>query len=230
MRILRFLYTIFLDSIFPLSKAEKVIFALPPEKAYLDFPRAPRSPVQNTHSVFAYKDECVTKLIWNIKYKKVSHSIAIGGYALYQELKNSAVNAGKSHGDFPLIVIPMPITQRRRNERGFNQCELLTDEIGRLDTKHLFSIRTDMLERVHHTSRQTLKDREERLESAKGVFEMNEKMLEKLKDSGWKEGSLKNTMVVMVDDVITTGSTMQEAMETIRKAGFKNVFGLSLAH
>ena len=41
---------------------------------------------------------------------------------------------------------------------------------------------------------------------------------------------LKNIPLIIIDDVITTGSTMFEAMETLKKAGFDDVHGLSLAH
>jgi predicted amidophosphoribosyltransferase len=41
---------------------------------------------------------------------------------------------------------------------------------------------------------------------------------------------LKESFVIIIDDVITTGSTMKEAVLTLRSAGFANVYGLSVAH
>ena len=41
---------------------------------------------------------------------------------------------------------------------------------------------------------------------------------------------LNNSIFIIIDDVITTGSTMKEAIQTMRNAGFKNTWGLSVAH
>lgn len=84
-----------------------------------------------------------------------------------------------------------------------------------------------MLERVHHLSRQTLKNREDRLESARGIFAVNKETMQKSFNT---EFDIKKIIMIVIDDVITTGSTMKEAMETLRNTGFENVFGLSLAH
>jgi ComF family protein len=222
MSLLHTLYNTILDAVFPLSPFERELFSYSPELAYTKLPGAPTVPFGDAHSIFAYKDERVAKLIWNIKYKKSAQAVQIGGYALYRRIQ-----------DFPrptledtVILIPMPITSRRRRERGFNQCELLTDEIGRLDEHKRFIVRSDLLIRTQHMSRQTLKGRAERLEDAKGIFSVNEKVLTEIRD---KNNGILPTLVV-IDDVITTGSTIKEAMETLRKAGFENVRGISLAH
>ncbi|MBP6858349.1 MAG: ComF family protein [Candidatus Pacebacteria bacterium] len=143
-----------------------------------------------------------------------------------------------------IIVIPTPITAQRRRERGYNQCELLLDELERLakelidptlepnaEQKH-YIFERNLLIRTQHAERQTLKGREDRVESAQGIFGVNEKAIgrlriEILKDLG---AAIEKMPIIIVDDVITTGSTMHEAIETLRKAGFENVRALSLAH
>lgn len=180
-------------------------------------------------SIFAYKDERVAKLVWNIKYKREPRAVAIGGTALFRTLEEIA--GGKT-----TIIVPIPMTKRRRKERGYNQCELLVGEIAQLDAKRAeqtgnerkFTIKNDLLVRVHHADRQTLKSRPERLAGAKGVFAINETALDEIKAS--TPGALSASTAIVIDDVITTGSTMKEAMETLRAAGFEKVLGLSLAH
>ena len=133
------------------------------------------------------------------------------------------------------VLIPMPITPQRRKERGFNQCELLTDEIKRLDKENRIVIINNLLLRIHNIAHQTLKDRAARLESTKGIFSINKEIM-KLNNVNIKEYNnmtieqLKKTQIVIIDDVITTGSTMREAMDTLKSAGFENVIGISLAH
>jgi len=218
MSFIRNLYTLILDALFPLSPEERILFSYSPEKAYQELPRSPHSITPNTQSLFAYKDERVVKLIWNIKYKKSKPALEIGGYALYQNL----LNADSVYSN--IVIISIPITAKRRRERGFNQCELLIAEIERLDTHKQFSVRTDLLIRKQHSSRQTLKDRTHRLESTRGIFLVNEKILKEIMSQ------YSCSIFIIVDDVITTGSTMNEAIETLRRAGCENVRGLSLAH
>ncbi|MFA6554642.1 MAG: phosphoribosyltransferase family protein [Candidatus Paceibacterota bacterium] len=238
------LYRIIIDALFPISSADKELFSYTPEQAFKKLPPAPLSPISYTHSIFAYKDELVTRLVWNIKYKKSEKAVKIGGYALYQniaryhfrsdELQRNEVDIRK------ITLIPIPITSKRRKERGYNQCELLLDEVKLLDIENKLIIRKDLLERIQHLSRQTLKNREERLESAKNIFAVNEKTVQMIRDSQisvmddlvHKENqiSLRNIPLIVIDDVITTGSTMKEAMKTLREFGFKNVKGISLAH
>jgi len=266
MVILKNVYNSILDALFPRSSAEIESLSYSPEDAWEKLPKAPATPVANTYAIFAYKDERVSKLIWNIKYKKSAQAVKIGGYALYMQfvgffetggdtpspratistesnsLKKNLLSGYRSanallEGVSPpvsknptlhnTLVLPIPITNKRRNERGYNQCELLVDEMKRLDTKNQFMVCKDLLERVHHLSRQTLKNRADRLESAKDIFAINESELKKLLA---KNIGIENTTVVVIDDVITTGSTIKEAMGVIKSAGFKNVFGLSLAH
>lgn len=232
------IYKTFLDALFPISEAEREIFVLQPEDALGKLPRAPgyeglaipKDEAEKMSSIFAYKDERVAKLIWNVKYKRSVHAVRIGGYVLLKWLQRSGV---ESRIWVDTLVIPMPITNRRRKERGYNQCELLVDEIGRLDKENRFKVEKKLLIRTHHASRQTLKSREDRLESAKGIFGVDEKRIEQLRIELFRNSvatKIEKIPVVIIDDVITTGSTMFEAIETLKKAGFEDVRGLSLAH
>jgi predicted amidophosphoribosyltransferase len=68
------------------------------------------------------------------------------------------------------------------------------------------------------------------LEDAKNIFGINQESLDRLKTKLDKLNSSFDIAVIIIDDVITTGSTVKEAIMTIEKVGFKNVRGLSLAH
>ncbi len=253
-----------LDALFPISSAETELFSYSPEEVLQKLPVAPDysglvitpNDSKFMDSIFAYKDERVAKMIWNIKYKKSHAAISIGGFALHQKLRASTISrfvrdtpyasaeasAGSPSPTFgpkrpseslvvpALLIIPMPITNRRRKERGYNQCELLLDEIQNIaerDGRHDMVFEKDLLIRTLHADRQTLKGRADRQESAKGIFGVNEEVARKFLDQ--HEKNQKN-YVVIIDDVITTGSTMKEAIDTLKNAGFEDVRGLSLAH
>jgi len=218
---------IILEALFPVKEAEKIVDELSSSEALKRLARASPPPLSNAYSVFAYKDQRVTALVWNLKYKRSQKAARLAAYALNEKLKE-VVARERSSLKYPVLMIPMAMTARRLRERGFNQCALIADELKKLDDADKtvqIEIASDLLERIVHASRQTLKDREERLESAKGVFSVNRKVLLK-----FSAAELENRLAVVIDDVITTGSTMKEAMATMEKAGFKKVRGLSVAH
>lgn len=225
MSFIRTFFNIILDSLFPLSGTEKEVLSYSPEQACLKLSPAPpftglAVALRQTFSIFAYKDEHVSKLIWHIKYKKSAKAVAIGGYALYRGIESKPELLNK-----PIVIIPIPISPKRRRERGFNQIELLIDEIKCLDKTGLLTIENHLLERVVHADRQTLKSRTDRLQDSKGIFAVNEEILKKFHNS-----EFVNHIFIVIDDVITTGSTMKEALKTLKSAGLKNIYGLSLAH
>jgi predicted amidophosphoribosyltransferase len=225
MPLLQAFFNAIIDALFPVHPAEREILAMDAAAAFKCLPRADRAPMPEACSIFSYKDERVARLIWSVKYRRSHKGTAIAGYALYRALRSFEAAVPES---MRIVVVPMPVTRARRRERGFNQCELLLDEIKKLcaeNGSHL-DFASDLLLRAHNTSRQTLKNRAERIESIKDMFALNEEasLLPEL-----KRGPL-NHFIVVIDDVITTGSTMRDAVNTLRHAGFERTFGLSIAH
>jgi len=107
-------------------------------------------------------------------------------------------------------VQPMPLYWRRQNWRGFNQAEVIAKVLAKKFNLKL----VDCLERVKQTKPQADLKRKERLANVKDIFQV------KVKPAG---------AVLVVDDVWTTGATMEEAIKTLREAGVKQVWGLTLA-
>lgn len=104
----------------------------------------------------------------------------------------------------------------------------MVDEVIKLDTHKTILFSHNLLCRKIHKDRQTLKNRSERLEDAKRIFEINTIELEKLRATISQYS--RPIKIIIIDDVVTTGSTMREAVETVRSAGFEDVVGLSIAH
>lgn len=174
----------------------------------------------------AYKNPIIRTMVWKMKTKKDRHAFACAGYIMADKLKD--VRARKNP-----IIIPMPIRQKRRHDRGYNQCELLADEMRRHCPDEIkMEIRTDILFRarqhggvkgVKNDKKQAFKNRAERIAGMRGAFSVNKYAIGKIEDAESRD-------VIVIDDVLTTGSTMNEAISTLRKAGYKNVSGLTLAH
>jgi ComF family protein len=110
------------------------------------------------------------------------------------------------------FIIPMPINDRRRKERGFNQSEVLCKELletGKVDMT--------ILTRIKDTPHQTGLSRENRENNLRGCFKVADKK------------KIKGKVVLVVDDIYTTGSTFNECARTLKKAGASQVFTMSLA-
>ncbi len=247
MKIFRLFYSTLLEALFPISEAERELFSYSKEKAFEVLPKAGFSPKMidltglETHhqtlGIFAYKDRRVSRLVWNIKYKKSEPATKIAGYALRKVINALFCPNGNVDESTTIIIVPMPITKRRRRERGYNQCELITEEMSRYVNKNLSIIfENKLLLRIQHTSHQKNKDREARLELEKETFKVDENILKEImkkinnQQSSLPNNSQKTAQFIIIDDVITTGTTIRNAIEAMKKAGLTNVRGVALAH
>lgn len=107
------------------------------------------------------------------------------------------------------IICPIPLFPAKEKMRGFNQSEILAQELA------FSKNRKNLLKRVSYEKAQMTLNGEERTTNVKGVFEV----LEIIDGAG----------VVLIDDVATTLATLEEAARTLRNAGFVNVYALVLA-
>ncbi len=113
-----------------------------------------------------------------------------------------------------LLAMPVPLHPKRLRERGFNQSLLLARHVAReLGTKLDFL----SLRRLRYTSPQTGLGSEERRSNVRGAFGLEDPAV------------VKGKTVLLVDDVATTGNTLNECTRVVKRAGSKRVLGLVLA-
>jgi ComF family protein len=111
----------------------------------------------------------------------------------------------------PDALVPVPIHSRRRRERGYNQAELLTAALSNLTGLPV----RDALERVSDTPPQVSLGRVQRWTNVRGAFAP-------------RAGAAPGRRPVLIDDVQTTGATLEEAARTLRAAGAHVVYALTL--
>lgn len=111
-------------------------------------------------------------------------------------------------------IIPVPLHPKKEKERGFNQAQLLGRELAKRKQIELIE---DRLVKVNRTPPQTSLEAKEREKNLKGAFQVK---------NGEK---IKGKVVLLVDDVFTTGSTLQECSLALRKAGALEVRALTVA-
>ena len=126
--------------------------------------------------------------------------------------------AGFSFPDFDfaeyLLIIPVPLHIKKLRERRFNQSLLLARALGK---KHKITVNFSLLKRHKFTLTQTGFNRTEREKNIKGAFIITDK----------KKIAGKN--IILVDDVYTTGATVNECSKILKKGGAKNIAVLTLA-
>ncbi len=178
-----------------------------------------------------YGNHKISALIRTLKYvgnKEAVYIIAtaLGEYLLETVASYKIVNPGKS-----LYIVPMPLAKKRLQKRGFNQIEILLKEITKQYPDLAKHIKTRILIKHKETKPQTKLNRKERLQNIKGAFSINKKAfgeLDTLHISS-KSKILKNADIILIDDVITTGSTVIEASKTLLNAGADNIYIITIA-
>jgi ComF family protein len=112
------------------------------------------------------------------------------------------------------VVVPVPLHPRRLRWRGFNQSVLLGRELSRV-----FDLSLDpfLLQREVETPPQTQLSEDERRRNVRGAFTVN------------PQKSVQNRSVLLLDDVYTSGATVNECSRCLQRAGAKNIYVLTLA-
>lgn len=110
-------------------------------------------------------------------------------------------------------IVAVPLHSRRQRQRGYNQSELLADQLGRL-TNVPFS---PILLRTRHTTPQIELSIRERATNVQGAFALKQNV------------NIAGATILLIDDVYTTGATLRECARVLKNGGATQVYGLTLA-
>jgi competence protein ComFC len=114
------------------------------------------------------------------------------------------------------IITYVPMSKRKEASRGYNQSKLLATELSRLIDKPCY----ELLARISDKVEQNKSNSVARQKNIKGVFTVNKKFVSKLPGFG---------KVLLIDDVFTTGSTVNECSRVLKQAGIQKVCVATLA-
>lgn len=159
-------------------------------------------------SVFNYRD--VKKTIFHFKYKGYkTDGVILGKYMADCLNRCNCKEILKSD-----VIVPVPISRKKEKKRGFNQTEILADE---LSAEIGVTCCKDMLKRVKNTVPQSKLTGMERKYNVMNVFKVNDKY------------SIDGKNVLLVDDIFTTGSTIEECARTLMYSGADKVYYITLS-
>lgn len=182
--------------------------------------------------LFDYENKTIKDMIWFLKFYKKDEFSSFLGRAIGEKLDSIILNNYKDVSGDDFILIPVPIHKQRREERGYNQCELICEEIVQnlnnivpnCNKKEIrsFNIFYDpnILIRNKYTKKQSWSDAVDRQKNLKDVFRIPADKID----------NVSNKKIILIDDVITTGSTIREARRTLLESGASLVISITIAH
>ncbi len=148
------------------------------------------------------------KAIYKYKYNKKSYMYKLFGKLIVRALKDSDIIHNVD------LVVPIPLYRKKKLDRGFNQAELLTKYIA----KELnFKMSNNNLVRIRRTSTQNKLSKLARRKNVLNAFKIrNEEAFEKKR-------------ILLIDDILTTGATVDECSKLILRSGAQKVYVATVA-
>lgn len=153
----------------------------------------------------------------------ISHLIKV---MKYQHVKEIGLTCGRllyetTNFPSPTFITAVPLHPQRKQERGFNQAEVIGQELARLMNLPYFNL----LKRIKSVPHQaSIEDKVKRKTNVSNIFAVNNL-------ANWPTlDNHRPTSVLIVDDVTTTGATLNECAKVLKENGIQKVYGLTVAH
>jgi len=165
--------------------------------------------ISEFYSPFVFeKDKELQHAIHALKYDKKFPVGIFLGKVLAAEIKSS-----KTNWKFDLII-PIPLHQLKKAERGYNQAYYIAKGVGKI-----FKVKVSdrIVKRIKYTESQTTMNLNEREENISGAFKVK-----------WNT-QVRGKNILLLDDVITTGATISECGKILLEAGVSKVYAASIA-
>ena len=154
-----------------------------------------RADIKNAGALlFFTKDSLVQRLMTQLKYH---HNKKVG--ILFGKLMGQAIAAAEKFEQIDLLI-PIPILPSKINSRGYNQSQVIAMGIQQVWNRPIFG---DVLTKKNWSNSQTKKDRKARLQLVPDLFILNH------------PNRIEGKNILLVDDVLTTGATLEAAIATL---------------
>ncbi len=168
-----------------------------------------RNTVDGILSALPYRDRHVKKIIETFKYNFVSDLKVPLGRIMLETIRKE--NLTEYFHEF--TIIPVPLHTRRYNWRGFNQAQLLAEELSSILR---IPVNNETVTRFKFTKPQTKLTHDQRKSNVQNAFALN--------------GLVADKKFLLIDDVVTTGSTLNEIAKMLKSAQAAEVWAITAAH
>ena len=165
-------------------------------------------------SIFTFREkDDFSKIIYNLKYagmKKLGNYL---GNLLGNEIQNKSGLKFSGEND---LLIPVPLHKTKYRERGYNQSDFICEGVNEILKINYLK---NLIKRTRHTLTQTKLNRRQRMENMKDAFELNNRV----------NINIEGRNIILIDDVITTGSTLNEVIKVVRENNCRVVIACTVA-
>jgi predicted amidophosphoribosyltransferase len=246
------------DLILPKEERVRQLETLGPDGLFDKIPRSDNFDFETSKikAIFNYKTALCRQAIWEIKYRANKKLIRDFSLLLYEYILEDLSDLETFNNFKKPFLVPIPSSREREKEKGFNQCKLIVRELIKIDQERKgdnFRLLENFLIKKVDTPHQTkVSNRKKRLENLRGSFSVSshQSLGETLVTISYKKAPPKafraisgalseesfgrglNSCFILIDDVITTGATMNEAFRALNSAGYnpQKIRGYALAH
>jgi ComF family protein len=171
------------------------------------------------YSFFAYRNNAVRAVIWRLKYRGNISVAKLFAKRMHDQLCEELAELEQWSNFKKPILVAIPISRRKLRLRGFNQSTAICKALSTIDENRFFNYNPNVLYKIKDTKSQArVKDKKSRLENLKDSFAVKDKNL------------VENKNIILLDDVLTTGSTLTEATRILKLSGAKNIIWVVVAH
>lgn len=206
-------------------------------------PCAERETAQWIFPIYDYRHPPIKKALWLLKYSGRKRLANIFAEAIYEKILEELSDLSVMENFHDPILVPIPLSLKRKRERGYNQAELICRELASLSrTNHLtpvpsplengegrpelsegrgevLTLANNILIKPKDTEHQArIKDRSARLKNLSGSFTIK------------NPEAIKKRNIILIDDITTTGATLNEARKILKRAGARKVIAFTVAH
>ena len=180
---------------------------------------AERETDTNIIALFDYRDGVIKNAIWKLKYHHKRYLGEKLGQLLYESFVEEISDMKVYTPGRPIYVIPIPISNNKTKIRGYNQSLAIAKGFCHQASNGTFELKSKIVIKKKDTIPQAkITNRKRRLENVKGIFEVKDTEI------------VKGRTIIVIDDVTTTGGTINEMIKVLKKSGAKKVMGFAVAH
>lgn len=173
------------------------------------------------YAPFLYRHPPLKKALWALKFKGDTEIARLCAALLYDRLVPLLEEYASYRGVKMPLLVPVPISRRRRWARGYNQTELIARELARLDGGSSFELACGVLRKIKDVPPQTtLREKTARMKNIEGCFAIAQNSATRIRGRD----------VIVLDDIFTTGATFGEAKRVLKHARARTVICVAVAH
>lgn len=173
------------------------------------------SPLDQLLIVSDYKNPRLVTILKLLKYRFIKDLAAPLSSRMKQYLKRLKMKQKFNILEESPLIIPVPLSKQRFNWRGFNQSELLSQLLA--DELQIIADSDILFKTKRSTPQADIKERDKRVKNIEGLFKIARPHI------------ITNRTILLIDDVCTTGATLNECARVLKQNGAKKVIGLVIA-